>query len=77
MERNEKDVDELVVNFSSYPLTADQRSVLAMGLSHCPTPGEPDKGELREDLNRFHRDCYVCSKSAPVTWDTFVRRVLS
>ena len=27
-----------------------------MGLSYCPTPGEPDKDELREDLNRFHRD---------------------
>ena len=46
----------LVVNLSSNPLTSYQRSVLAMGMSYCTTPGEPDKGELREDLNRFHRD---------------------
>ena len=48
--------DKKVVNLSSIPLTSDQRSVLSKGLSFCPTPGEPDKGTLREDMDRFHRD---------------------
>ena len=48
--------DKLFVNLSSVPLSEEQRSVLSKGLSFCPTPGEPDKGVLREDLDRFHRD---------------------
>ena len=48
--------DKLVVNLSSIPLSEEQRSVLSKGLSFCPTPGEPDKGVLREDLDRIHRD---------------------
>ena len=50
------DVEKLVVNLSSHPLTEPQLSVLSKGLNFCPTPGEPDLGVTKEDMDRFHRD---------------------
>ncbi len=47
--------DNSVVNLSKHPLTEAQRSILSKGLTFCPTPGEPDMGELRGDFDKFHR----------------------
>ena len=44
-----------VINLSDYPLTESQREILNKGLKFCPTPGEPQMGELRRDLDKFHR----------------------
>ncbi len=44
-----------IVNLSSFQLESHDISLLKRGLTFCPTPGEPDMGELRNDLDRFHR----------------------
>ena len=44
-----------VVNLSDYELSKDEIEVLFKGLKFCPTPGFPDAGELRDDLDRIHR----------------------
>jgi len=43
-----------VVNLSSLELTPAMHSLLAKGLNFCPTPGEPDRYELRKNLDSFH-----------------------
>ena len=43
-----------VVNLSSKPLTDTQNSLLSKGLNFCPTPGEPNTGEIRKDFDKFH-----------------------
>ena len=48
-------MDKLVINLSDQILTPDQLSVLSKGLNFCPTPKEPNPGELRTDLDDFHR----------------------
>jgi hypothetical protein len=48
-------MDNRVVNLSDHILTEDEYSVLAKGLKFCPTPGHPDPGELRDDLDRVHK----------------------
>ena len=47
-------LDSFVVNLSSHTLSQDEITVLTRGLKFCPTPGEPNFGDLREDLNKFH-----------------------
>ena len=47
--------ENLVVNLSDYTLTESQKSVLRKGLSFCPTPREPDMGEIASDLDKFFR----------------------
>ena len=49
---NQTNLDNLVVNLSDYTLT--QTEILAKGMKFCHTPGEPNFGELREDLNKFN-----------------------
>ena len=44
-----------VVNLSNYELTQEEFSVLSKGIKFCPTPGPPDPGAQREDLNNLHR----------------------
>ena len=51
---NNDNTKDLVVNLSDYALSKDETSVLTRGMKFCPTPGEPDFGSLREDLNKFH-----------------------
>ena len=51
---NDPTLDTLVVNLSAHTLTVDEISVLNRGMKFFPTPGEPNFGELREDLNNFH-----------------------
>ena len=43
-----------VVNLSNYTLTNPQEEVLNKGLKFCPTPGEPQMGDLQRDLDKFH-----------------------
>ncbi len=52
----QKSNDRFVVNVSKHRVTGPELSVLRKGLTFCPTPGEPDMGELRRDLDRFHRN---------------------
>jgi hypothetical protein len=47
--------EKSVVNLSDVELTEDQVKVLSKGLKFCPTPGSPDPGEQREDLDKLHR----------------------
>ena len=44
-----------VVNLSDVSLTENERKVLSNGLKFCPTPGEPHMGDVRRDLDKFHR----------------------
>ena len=44
-----------VVNLSSNPLTTEQMSRLSKGLNFCPTPGDPDLADVRNDLDRVHQ----------------------
>ena len=48
-------MDKYVINLSKYTLTKGEISVLSRGLNFCPTPGEPNPGELRTDLDNLHR----------------------
>ena len=45
---------KLVLNLSAHPLSPDQISLLQKGLNFCPTPDEPNIGEIRRDLDKFH-----------------------
>ena len=54
-------MDKLVVNLSDTYLTKEQTSVLAKGLNFCPTPGSLNPGELRSDLDCFHRKLRLTS----------------
>ena len=50
-------VDQVrVINLSNYNLTEPELALLSKGLNFCPSPGEPNSGELRQDLDNFHRD---------------------
>ena len=51
---NSKNLDSLVVNLSDYKLNEAEISILAKGMKFCPTPGEPNFGLLREDLDQYH-----------------------
>ena len=44
-----------VLNLSDHTLSSDELSLLEKGLNFCPTPGEPHLGDLRRDLDNFHR----------------------
>jgi len=43
-----------VVNISDVKLSKAELDLLSKGLNFCPTPGEPDFGEIRRDLDTFH-----------------------
>ena len=43
------------MNLSNVSLSEAQLSLLSKGLKFCPTPGEPNMGDLRRDLDSFHR----------------------
>ena len=44
-----------VVNLSFHILTPEQTSLLSKGLNFCPTPGDPDLADVRNDLDRVHQ----------------------
>ena len=43
-----------VINLSSFQLTPPMIELLSKGLNFCPTPGEPERFQLRQDLDKFH-----------------------
>ncbi len=61
MKKLKFDCDKSVINLSSFQLNRHHISLLSKGLSFCPTPGEPDLGELRRDLDEFHRNVLLKS----------------
>ncbi len=44
-----------VVNLSSFTLQPQHISLPERGLKFCPSPGQPNLGELREDMDRLHK----------------------
>ncbi len=42
------------VNLSSLNFKQEVYTILEKGLKFCPTPNEPNIGELREDMDRLH-----------------------
>ena len=54
-----------VVNLSDTPLTEIEKKVLSNGLKFCPTPGEPHMGDVRRDLDKFHRSLHHFGKLDP------------
>ena len=44
-----------VVNLSTFQLDEHHISVLSRGLKFCPTPGPPDPGELRDNMDCLHK----------------------
>ena len=55
MEVNKLITHREVVNLSDITLTLDQTEILSKGLNFCPTPGLPNPGDMRTDLDQFHR----------------------
>ena len=53
-ETTNNDPPQSVVNLSSLTLTPPMVSLLSKGLNFCPTPGEPDINNLKQDLDTFH-----------------------
>ena len=51
---NSEYINSSVINLSSYTLDEYEQSVLELGLNFCPTPIEPNFGEIKKDLNKFH-----------------------
>ncbi len=51
----EKYIKKSVVNHSSFILNEHHVSLLARGLKFCPTPSQPNTGDLKDDLDKLHR----------------------
>ena len=63
MDRSHESLDELdnVVNLSDRQLTEGEFNILHKGLNFCPTPGDPDMGEICRDLDKYYRSlCIQC-----------------
>ena len=50
-----------VINLSDHMLTIPQREILNKGLKFCQTPGEAQMGDLRRDLDKYHRSLRIKS----------------
>ena len=48
-------IGHTVINISDTTLTEAQTSALEKGLTFCPTPGPPNKGQIWNDFKDFHR----------------------
>ena len=44
-----------IVNLSDFTLNEHHITLLKRGLKFCPTPGPPNPGDLREDMDRVHK----------------------
>ena len=51
---NNKD-DRCVINLSSFKFSEEERSLFLKGLTFCPTPGEPNIQDIKNDLRDFFR----------------------
>jgi len=59
-----------VVNLSKYILSVDELNLLSKGMNFCPTPLDLEPGELKTDLDQFHRRLRLLSRfedSSPET----------
>ena len=71
VDESSEDLPEIdnVVNLSDRPLTDMEHKILNKGLNFCPTPGEPHMGDIRRDLDHFHRSlrihCWLNKKTPP------------
>ena len=54
-------VPTTVVNLSDFPLLPSEHRLLEKGLNFCRTPGEAHMGDLRRDLDNFHRNLRIKS----------------
>ena len=58
-----------VINLSTFQLSDNHILVLQKGLSFCPTPTEPDVGQIFRGLDRFFRNLRVTTFwDQPRTW---------
>ena len=55
-----------VINLSDHVLTIPQHEILNKGLKFCPTPGEAQMGDLRRDLDKYHRSLRLKSHFNPI-----------
>ena len=44
-----------IVNLSDKILSESEQTLLLKGLKFCPTPGSPDIGQLRDDMDKLHK----------------------
>ncbi len=44
-----------VVNHSTLELNDTHISLLSKGLKFCPTPNHPNTGDLKEDMDKLHK----------------------
>ena len=51
-----------VVNLSKHILSVVELNLLSKGLNFCPTPIDLDPGEIRTDLDHFHRRVRLLAK---------------
>ena len=58
----DKYIEKNVVNLSKHILTVVELNLLSKGLNFCPTPIDPNPGELRTDLDSFHRRLRLLAK---------------
>ena len=49
------ETSKFVINLGKIKLSNDQISLVSKGLNFCPTPGKPDPGHSRTDLDNLHR----------------------
>ncbi len=50
----DKYTQKSVINYSTMKLSDNHISLLSKGLKFCPTPGHPNTGDLREDMDKLH-----------------------
>ena len=58
----EKYTENNVVNLSNHVLTVEELNLLTKGMNFCPTPLDLDPGDLRTDLDQFHRRLRLLAK---------------
>ncbi len=51
-----KYIKKSVVNHSSFELNDTHLSLLSRGLKFCPTPNQPNTGDLKGDLDKLHKN---------------------
>ena len=58
----EKYTENNVVNLSKHILTVEELNLLSKGMNFCPTPLDLEPGDLRTDLDHFHRSLRLIAK---------------
>ena len=58
----EKYTENNVVNLSNHVLTVDELNLLSKGMNFCPTPLDLNPGDLRSDLDQFHRQLRLLAR---------------